>query len=166
MACAKYGRDFYQLTAAQIVLALRAYAAQRIQAQWRGCRPRRRFAPKILALRKLVQRERAIRAARRRAAFGGWKTGHRRSMELMRGTRRAFYRWRVESERLARMSGLFRGTFWPLYVWRRWTNYRASSRDKVRKRSCATCVRYRVCLPILWGTAPMFKTSPFPASPP
>ncbi|CAN0151592.1 unnamed protein product, partial [Hapterophycus canaliculatus] len=53
-------------------------------------------------------------------------------MELMRGTRRAFYRWKVESERLARVSELFRGTFWPLYVWRRWTNYRASSSDKAK----------------------------------
>lgn len=132
IACAKYGRDFYQLTAAQVVLALRAYAAQRIQAQWRGCNPRRRFAPKIVALRELVKRERAIREARRRTAFGGWKVGHLARMELMRGTRRPFRRWRAESERLARISALFRGTFWPLYVWRRWANYRVSSRDKVR----------------------------------
>lgn len=113
------------------MLALRAYAAERIQARWRGCGPRRRFAPKIVALRKLVKRERAIREARRRSAFGGWKVEHRARMELMRGTRRAFYRWKIESERLAEVSALFRGTFWPLYVWRRWTNYRVSSSDKV-----------------------------------
>ncbi|CAM9303164.1 unnamed protein product [Ectocarpus fasciculatus] len=132
VACAKYGRDFQNLTAAQVVLALRAYAAQRIQAQWRGWGPRRRFAPKILALRRLVVRERAIRVARRREAFGGWKAAHRSKMELMRGTRRAFRRWRVESERMAKTSSLFRGTFWPLYVWRRWANYRISSRDKAK----------------------------------
>ena len=140
IACAKYGRDFYQLTAAQVVLALRAYAAQRIQAQWRGCIPRRRFAPKIVALRKLVQRERAIREARRRDAFGGWKAAHRARMELMRGTRRPFRLWRAESERLGRISELFRGTFWPLYVWRRWANYRVSSRDKVCVRALFVCV--------------------------
>ncbi|CAN0281875.1 unnamed protein product, partial [Ectocarpus sp. 12 AP-2014] len=132
VACAKYGRDFQNLTAAQVVLALRAYAAQRIQAQWRGWGPRRRFAPKILALRRLVERERAIRVARRREAFGGWKAAHRSKMELMRGTRRAFRRWRIESERMAKTSALFRGTFWPLYVWRRWANYRISSRDKAK----------------------------------
>lgn len=132
VACAKYGRDFQQLTAAQVVLALRAYAAQRIQAQWRGLGPRRRFAPKTVALRELVRRERVILERRRRDALGGWQAEHRARMDLMRGTRRAFYRWRVESRRLARMSTLFRGTFWPLYVWRRWTNYRVSSGDKVR----------------------------------
>eukprot|EP00752_Nemacystus_decipiens_P014275 g12696.t1 len=132
VACAKYGRDFYRLTAAQVVLALRAYAAERIQAQWRGWIPRRRFAPKIVALRKLVEREHAIRAARRRAAFGGWKEAHRARMELIRGTRRPFHVWRMESERLARISALFRGTYWPLYVWRRWANYRVSSRDKAK----------------------------------
>ncbi|CAM9821927.1 unnamed protein product, partial [Ectocarpus sp. 4 AP-2014] len=132
VACAKYGRDFQNLTAPQVVLALRAYAAQRIQAQWRGWGPRRRFAPKILALRSLVERERAIRVARRREAFGGWKAAHRSKMELMRGTRRVFCRWRIEFERMAKTSALFRGTFWPLYVWRRWANYRISSRDKAK----------------------------------
>ncbi|CAN0346545.1 unnamed protein product, partial [Ectocarpus sp. 13 AM-2016] len=78
------------------------------------------------------ERERAIRVARRREAFGGWKAAHRSNMELMRGTRRAFRRWRIESERMAKTSTLFRGTFWPLYVWRRWANYRISSRDKAK----------------------------------
>lgn len=131
IACAKYGRDFQNLTAVQIVLALRVYAAQRIQAQWRGWGPRCRFAPKMVSLRTVVRREREFRKVRRAGAFGAWSTEHRRRIEFLRGTRRSFHRWRVLTVRLTKVASLFRGTFWPLYVWRRWANHRISSTDKV-----------------------------------
>lgn len=52
-------------------------------------------------------------------------------VEFLRGTRQPFRRWRLETARLRLQADLFCGTFWPLYVWRRWTNHRVSSVDKV-----------------------------------
>ncbi|CAN0363750.1 unnamed protein product, partial [Laminaria digitata] len=132
IACAKYGRDFQRLTAAQIVQALRAYAAQRVQAQWRGCNPRHRFAPKLVSLRVLMKREQALREARRKEAFLAWSEEHKGRMVTIRGTRRGFHRWKMAAAQMGMKSRLFRGTFWSLYVWRRWANYRISSRDKVK----------------------------------
>lgn len=145
IACAKYGRGFQGLTASQVVLALRVYAAERIQAQWRGRRPRRIFAPKTVALRELVRREQALRVARRTESFNKWSHGHRARMELLRGTRRPFRLLRLEAVRSRRRADLFRGTFWPLYVWRRWTNYRISSVDKVGGTEALTDTRFASC---------------------
>lgn len=131
ISCAKYGLGFQGLNASQVVLALRVYAVERIQAQWRAFYPRRRFAPKMCALRKLARRERALGANLRSRAFLGWVSAHKRHMLVTRGTRWAFCVWKAEVSRLRARAVLFRGTFWPLFVWRRWTNYRISSRDKV-----------------------------------
>lgn len=72
-----------------------------------------------------------FRMARCTGAFRVWSGGHRARMELFQGTRRPFRRWKMEAARLRHKAEIFRGTFWPLYVWRRWTNYRVSSSDKV-----------------------------------
>lgn len=113
------------------MLVLRVYAAERIQAQWRGWRLRRHFAPAIASLRILKTKERSFRGALQERAFRDWWTAHNARMERIRGMRREFHSWKSETARLKRISELFRGTFWPMYVWRRWTNGRLSAKDKV-----------------------------------
>ncbi|CAM9372373.1 unnamed protein product [Chrysoparadoxa australica] len=132
VACAKFGKGFQGMLPEDLVSILRSYAAERIQAQWRGFRRYKRFKPTFKALKILMNREAVNRQDLKVYTFRAWHTEIQRLIALFEGGRRSFLIWKRIARREKAKAEMFRGTYWALHVWRRYVNTKHSSKDKAR----------------------------------
>jgi hypothetical protein len=110
---------FEGLTPERAVALVRRYAIERIQAIWRGSLQRHQFRPKLIAITAALERQREKLKTFIRALFYTWAKSARYSGDLKQLVLPRLKEWaRWTAQRREKMA-LFRGTYWPLYVWRR-----------------------------------------------
>jgi len=106
----------------------RQAAAVDIQRLLRGATGRRRFRAALLLRRaKLFHKDHMKHRAM--AALRAWHN-HCRRMQAIVSLRRRFVHWKMAYHRAQRKREYFRQSFWPLYVWRRYTIWSKQAKRK------------------------------------